>query len=72
MEMEINSYINSYVNNSEKTELTDSICHIDKFSNQEYRFTMPKSRTRLAVKQEEEEEHRQLKSVMRFTIAQKS
>ena len=34
------------------------------FQNQEYQFTIPKSRTRLAEKREEgEEEHKQLQSV---------
>ena len=39
------------------------------FQNQKYRFTIPKSRTRLAEKREEEE-HRQLYSVLRFTQTQ--
>ena len=39
------------------------------FKNQEYQFTFPKSQIRLAEKREEreEEEHRQLESVLRFT-----
>ena len=37
--------------------------------NQEYRFKIPKSRIRLAEKQQEEE-HRQLQSVMRDTQTQ--
>ena len=42
------------------------------FKNQEYRFIIPKSRIRLAEKREEEEdEHRQLRSVLRFTQTQK-
>ena len=35
--------------------------------NQEYQFAIPKPRIRLAEKQVEEEEHRQLQSVVRFT-----
>ena len=42
------------------------------FQNQDYRFTIPKSRIRLAEKrEEEEEEHRQQQSVMRFKQTQK-
>ena len=39
---------------------------LKQITNQKYRFTIPKSRTRLAEKGEKEE-HRQLQSVMRFT-----
>ena len=64
---DINFYTNSYMNTSEKVELTASICHID---NQEYRFTNPKCRTRLVEKRKTEdkgeEDHRQLQSVMCF------
>ena len=38
------------------------------FENQEYRFTISKSRIRLVEKQEEEEEHTQLQSVLRNII----
>ena len=43
------------------------------FQNQEYRLTIPNSQTRLAEKREEgeeEEQHRQLQSIMRFTQTQ--
>ena len=43
------------------------------FQNQEYRFTIPKSRTRLAKKRgKREEDQRQLESVMRFRQSQLS
>ena len=64
-----NSYINSYMDNLEKTELTTSICHIAIFLKSGIRFRIPKFQMRLAEKQEEEvteeEVHRILPSVMR-------
>ena len=57
---DINSYIKSYKNTLQKAELTASIRHIAIFLKPENRFTIPTSRIR-----EEEEELRQLQSVMR-------
>ena len=37
----MNSYISSYMNTLDKAELTTSFCHIERFSNQEYRFIIP-------------------------------
>ena len=42
------------------------------FKNEKYRFTIPKSRTWQVEKQEEEEDHRQLQSVLCFTQARKA
>ena len=47
-------------------ELTPSIRHIVTFLKSEYQFAIPKSRIRLKEKQEQEEKHRQLKSVNTF------
>ena len=60
---DFNSCINSYMNILEKAELTASKSGIP--------FTIPKFLTRLAEKREEEEEHRQLQSVMCSTHTQK-
>lgn len=48
------------------------IHHIESFQNQENRFPIPNSWTRLAEEYEEgeKEEHRQLQVVMRFTQTQ--
>ena len=55
----------------ENAELTATIRHISRFFNQEYQFTILRSQTWQAEKQEEEEEHRQLQSVLCFTQTQK-
>ena len=65
---DISSYINSYMNISEKAELIVSICHIERFSKSgipSHNFKCP---TPQAGKQGEEE--RQLQSVMLFTQRQ--
>ena len=70
MAMEMSSFINSYMNTLEKAELAASLLHSERFSKSEYRFTVLKSRTRLAEKQQQEE-HRQLKTIKCFTQTQK-
>ena len=70
---DMNSFISSYMNTLEKAELTSSDRHFERFPNQDYQFTIPKSQTRLVKKQEEEEEEeerRQLQRIMRFTQIQ--
>ena len=68
---DMNSFISSYMNTLEKAELTTSDCHYERFPNQDYQFTIPKSQTRLVEKrEEEEEERRQLQRIMRFTQIQ--
>ena len=59
---DINSHINSYMNNLEEAESPPRSARWSDFQNQEYRFTIPKSPTRLARKQrqQEDEKHRQL------------
>ena len=52
------------MNMLEKAELTTSIHHIERF----YNLEVPN----MAGKKQQEEEHRQLQSVMRFTQTQKS
>ena len=71
---DINSYVNSYMTTSEKARLTASICILWRFQNQEYQFTIPKSRTWLAEKeqQKEEKDHWQLQSVMNFRQTQQN
>ena len=62
------------MNTLEKAELTSSDRHFERFPNQDYQFTIPKSQTRLVEKWEEEEveeeELRQLQRIMRFTQIQ--
>ena len=62
------------MNTLEKAELTSSDRHFERFPNQDYQFTIPKSQTRLVEKweeeEEEEEELRQLQRIMRFTQIQ--
>ena len=77
--VDINSYINSYTNSSEKAEPATTVHHIERFLNLEYRFAIPKSWTRLAEKREEEreeeefqaereeQEHRQFQSILSFS-----
>ena len=68
---DMNSFISSYMNTLEKAELTTSDRHYERFPNQDYQFTIPKSQTRLVEKrEEEEEERRQLQRIMRFTQIQ--
>ena len=62
-------YINSHINTLEKAEPIAQSYILREFQNQEHWFSTPKSRTWLAEKLEEEE-YRQLQSVMRFTLTQ--
>ena len=55
---DINFYIYSYTNTWEKAELTTSERHIERFSKLGIPFIIPKSRTRLAEKREEEGEEK--------------
>ena len=48
---DINSYVNSYTNTSEKAEPTASTRFIKRFSNQEYHLTILKSRTQQGEKE---------------------
>ena len=54
----------------EKAEFIASIRHIARFLKSDLPVTVLKSRIRVAEKQEEEEEHRQLQSVFCFTQTQ--
>ena len=56
---DINSYISSYMDALEKAELSTSVRHIERFLNQEYQFTVPKSWMRLSEKQAEGEIEKQ-------------
>ena len=58
----------------EKAQVIASTAILIDFQNHEYRFTVPKSRTRLAEKpaEEVEQEHRQLQRVIRFTQTQQA
>ena len=67
---DINSYIGSYMNISEKDKLTASILHIERFSKSGIRFQIPKYRTRLAGKQQQQTEQRQVQSAKCFTQTQ--
>ena len=72
---DINCYIKSYMDASymdvsKKAELTAPIHHIARTLKSEIPFTISKSQIRLVEKQEEEEEHRQLLSIVRFTQTQ--
>ena len=52
----------------QKAQVIASTAILRDFQNHEYRFTVPKSRARLAEKPAEgEQEHRQLQRVIRFT-----
>ena len=64
-----NSYINFFMITTENAELTALVRHIEKFHNQQYRFTILKSTTRLTEKREGEE-HGLLQSIMCFTETQ--
>ena len=46
----INSYINFYMITLDAVEFTASICHLRDFQNQEFHFTILKSRTRQGEK----------------------
>ena len=61
---DINSHINSYVNTSERSELTNWSAILRDFQNQEYGFTTLKSRIWLPEKLVKE--HKQLQRVTRF------
>ena len=68
---DINSYIITWTPWKKLNSLPQSAILRD-FKNQEYRFTILKSRTRLAEKDDEEgEEHRKLQSVLHFKQTQK-
>ena len=56
----INSYINPFMNSSEKAEISPSIRHIENFQNQEYQFTILKSWTGLPEKRKEEDNRKTL------------
>ena len=67
---DINSYISCYINSLEKAEHATSVRRIKRSLNQEHRFAISKSRKQLAEKREEggeQEEHRQLQCILRFT-----
>ena len=66
---DINLYINSYLNISEKAEIDILIHHTERFSKSGILICSSKSWTRMAEKREKEE-HTQLQSVMRFTETQ--
>ena len=67
-----NGDINSYLNNSQKSDLTASVHHIERFTKSGlsiYDSKVPDSAG--AKKREEEEESRQLQSLTRITQTQK-
>ena len=61
----INYCISSYMDTSQKAELTASICYTENSQNKKHRFTILKSRTWLEEKQKLGQEL-QLQSVMLF------
>ena len=67
---DINSFINFYINTSERVEVTASIRHIERFSKSGlaiYNSEVPET-----VGRKKGEEHRQLQSVMYFMQTQKA
>ena len=71
MEMKISILILilSWIPQKKLNSLSQSVTLRD-FQNQKYRFTISKTWSRLAEKQEVGEEHRQLQSVVRFMQTQ--
>ena len=67
---DINSNISCYIDSLKKAEHATLVLRIERFLNQEHRFEISKSRKQLAEKREEggeQEEHRQLQCILRFT-----